>query len=158
MGVRGAKAQCHDNRAYQSCIPYLSISQTSLMKILSNAEHDTFNFHSTVKGKLNLKTVSEEMIVYTAVQSDSFNLEQYNKKLTKVFINSINENGDTQAKETIEFYTIEVLKLKIDEDQEEVDDDDNKSITNRNCDARIKDCATTAADEELDDHESNVMS
>ncbi|KAK0243615.1 hypothetical protein EDD85DRAFT_784163 [Armillaria nabsnona] len=94
--------------------PYLHLG--SLFKLLT----------CTVKGKLNLKTALEEMIVYAAVQ---------------------------------------VLKPKIDEDQEEVDDDDDELIMNRNHNTRIKDHTTAAAaaaaaadDEELDNNKSNVMS
>ncbi|PBK84330.1 hypothetical protein ARMGADRAFT_1088568 [Armillaria gallica] len=79
------------------------------MIFLRNAEHDASELHNTVKGKINLKVTSEEMIVYAAVQawfalsscmmwgdqSDSFDLEQYNHKLTTIFIDSNNEDGDT---------------------------------------------------------------
>ncbi|SJL07028.1 uncharacterized protein ARMOST_10371 [Armillaria ostoyae] len=133
---------------------------------LGNAEHNTSELYNTVKEKLNLKAASEEMIVYAAVQarfalssctmwgdqSNGFDLKQYNKKLTTIFMDSLNEDGDTWARDIVEFYTSEILKPKTDEDQEQIDNDDDESIMNRNHETRIKErAAAAAADQQLDD-------
>ncbi|SJL18055.1 uncharacterized protein ARMOST_21627 [Armillaria ostoyae] len=112
---------------------------------LGNGEHDATDLHSTVKSKMSLCAVSAQMVVYAVIQahfslsscgkwgemSDDFDLERFSDKLIKIFTNSQKEEGDDWATDTLKYYTVEVLKPK-------PKDDDDESILDRQCQRRIK--------------------
>ncbi|KAK0498195.1 hypothetical protein EDD18DRAFT_1350826 [Armillaria luteobubalina] len=114
---------------------------------LRNGHQDATGLHSTVKKKMELQQVSKHMIIYAAIQacfalslcskwgddSDDFELEQFSEKLYKIFQDSRKDCNDW-TEELIEFYILQILKPKnLDmDDNEEIDEDDDESILERN--------------------------
>ncbi|PBK60425.1 hypothetical protein ARMSODRAFT_1026469 [Armillaria solidipes] len=153
-------------KKYQCGFNHLHMAH--LLCLQRNAEYDALDLYSTIKGKMNLKAMLEEMVVYAAVQarftlssctiwsdqSDGFDLKHFNCKLCKIFIDSSNEDGDTWTKDTLEFYityasslfhcllfkfiSSEILKPKAKKNNEEINEDNNKSIIDQNHQACIK--------------------